>query len=264
MLTKWQRRLILWPWVVPAVLLWLTNFCLAFPSNRRAAGALLCAMPFAMAFFAVGVYRLRAAEERARERFAYGRCRTCGYDLRGTPDRCPECGARPDRTTVAPVPAVPRPARAARNPWHRLTWRQQHVVVAGAVVAVLFAACFRVGLPQYLGTDQRSVEEVQFQAFDGRLGAALAADPRFAQVQFVDSDAVRGHYAGIAGPVDSYADLTALKAVVAGSGPPAWLDLQWNVRVLDGPAGPAASWPKTTTAPSPPTSANGGGPRPVE
>jgi hypothetical protein len=32
-------------------------------------------------------------------------CRNCGYDMRATPQRCPECGCEPETKTVKPQPA---------------------------------------------------------------------------------------------------------------------------------------------------------------
>jgi hypothetical protein len=64
---------------------------------RGVASNTVIAVPFYVPILMSAVAPTLWAWRRVRKktRFASGLCAICGYDLRATPDRCPECGAVP-------------------------------------------------------------------------------------------------------------------------------------------------------------------------
>jgi hypothetical protein len=68
-------------------------------STRRAApwDVRFVMLPFWAVLGALAAIQTGAA---LRPRGPLGRCSTCGYDLRATPERCPECGAAPAATAA--------------------------------------------------------------------------------------------------------------------------------------------------------------------
>jgi hypothetical protein len=71
------------------------------PLLHRASFAILLQLTItALLVFVTNHFRITSILPEIRKRVG-GLCQQCGYDLRGSPDRCPECGAMPHKKEIS-------------------------------------------------------------------------------------------------------------------------------------------------------------------
>lgn len=71
------------------------------PKMRPMGYVIYCLMYLALLGLAFFLLTLRARRKLRRRRIKNGQCTHCGYDLRGSRQRCAECGLVPQQASVA-------------------------------------------------------------------------------------------------------------------------------------------------------------------
>ena len=88
---RMRRTKVLMEWLAAAI--WLYTFMMALDQHFRALLVFLVIDTILVAIIFLFRHRIRLVESRP----AAGLCPTCGYDLRASKDRCPECGRSIER-----------------------------------------------------------------------------------------------------------------------------------------------------------------------